>query len=378
MSKENAVKEPLFHISKRASMPIWKKAIVYAAALLCGFIVCGIIFAVVFKLNPFSVYAGMFKGAFGTKRKFWRFVRDAMLLLGVGLALIPAFKMKFWNLGGNGQILVGALASVACMFYLGGKMPDWSVNILMFITSVIAGAIWAAIPATFKALFKTNESLFTLMMNYVAVALVQFAISKWNPNGSMSLAEIRVANLPTIGANYMYLFISISILIIEIIMTIYLRFSKHGYELAVVGESENTARYIGINVKKVTIRTLCLSGAICGIVGFLLAGSWHHSITPETANNMGFTSILVAWLAGFNPIMMILSAAFVTFLNNGMSGVLTTFNITSSAIPQVVIGIMYFCVLGFTFFISYKVKLTKKIEIPFLKKKTKANDKEGK
>ncbi len=371
MNKEKTIKEPLFHVSKRADFPIWKKAIVYASAILLGLIICGIIFAIVFNINPFSVYAGMFKGAFGTKRKFWRFVRDAMLLLGVGLALIPAFKMKFWNLGGNGQILMGALATVACMFYLGGKMPDWSVNILMFITSVLVGAIWAAIPAVFKAFFKTNESLFTLMMNYVAVAFVQFAISKWNPSGSMSLKEIRVANLPVIGKNYMYLFISLSVLIMEVIMTIYLKFSKHGYELSVVGESENTAKYIGINVKFVTIRTVALSGAICGIVGFLLAGAWHHSISASTANNMGFTSIMVAWLAGFDPLFMILSASFVTFMNNGMSGVLSTFKITSSAIPNLVVGIMYFCVLGFTFFVSYKVKLTKKIKIPFLKKKQK-------
>lgn len=371
MNNEKTAREPLFHVSKRADFPIWKKAIVYASAILLGFVICGIIFAIVFKLNPFAVYAGMFKGAFGTKRKTWIFLRDTMLLLGVGLALIPAFKMKFWNLGGNGQILMGALATVACMFYLGGKMPDWSVNILMFITSVIVGAIWAAIPAIFKAFFKTNESLFTLMMNYVAVAFVQFAISRWNPSGSMSLKEIRVANLPVIGKNYMYLFIIISVLIVEIIMTIYLKFSKHGYELSVVGESENTAKYIGINVKMVTIRTVALSGAICGLIGFLVAGSWHHSIATTTADNMGFTSIMVAWLAGFDPLFMILSAAFVTFMDNGMSGVLTTFKITSSAIPNIVIGIMYFCVLGFTFFVSYKVKLTKKIQIPFLKKKQK-------
>lgn len=375
-NKTELTGEQLFHVSKRPACPIWKKAIIYASAILLGFIICGIIFAIVFKLNPFSVYAGMFKGAFGTKRKTWIFIRDTMLLLGVGLALIPAFKMKFWNLGGNGQILMGSLATVACMFYFGGKMPDWSVNIFMFVTSILVGAIWAVIPAIFKAFFKTNESLFTLMMNYVAVSFVQFAISKWNPSGSMSLKEITVANLPVIGKNYMYLFITLSVILMEVIMTIYLKFSKHGYELSVVGESENTARYIGINVKKVTIRTVALSGALCGIVGFLLAGSWHHSVSASTANNMGFTSIMVAWLAGFDPLMMILSAAFITFLNNGMSGVLSTFKITSSAIPNLVIGVMYFCVLGFTFFISYQVKFSKKIKIPFIKKKQK-EDKEA-
>lgn len=354
-------REPLFHITKRSEFSAWKSLLVYLAAILLGFVICGVIFALVFGINPFSVYAGLFNGAFGTKRKFWIFLRDTMLLLGVGLALIPAFKMKFWNLGGNGQITMGALAAVACMFYFGGKMPDAVVWLLMFVSSVVIAALWAVIPAIFKAFFNTNESLFTLMMNYIAFALVNLAVSKWNPSGSQSLGEITKANFPAIGKDYMYLLIDIVIAIITCLIFIYLKYSKHGYELSVVGESQNTARYIGINVKKVIIRTMVLSGALCGIVGLLIAGGWHHTISTGTADNMGFTAIMVAWLASFNPLIMIATSAFIVFLDNGMSGVLSTFSITSNAVPDLVIGIMYFCVIGCSFFIRYKVNFRKKV-----------------
>ena len=354
-----AGREPLFHVTKRSDSPKWKTLLVYVAAIALGFLLCSIIFAAAFGLNPVKVYGGMFRGAFGTKRKIWIFIRDTMLLLGVGLALIPAFKMKFWNLGGNGQITVGALAAVACMFYLGGKLPDGVVSVMIILSSVLAGVIWAVIPAIFKAFFDTNESLFTLMLNYIAFAFVNLAISKWNPSGSQSLGEITRGNLPVIGQSYMYLLIDIVIAAVAVLMFVYLKFSKHGYEISVVGESRNTARYVGINVKKVTIRTMVLSGAICGLMGGLIAGAWHHSVSAEIANNLGFTAIMTSWLAGFDPVVLIATSAFVIILNKGMSGVLSSSNITSNAIPDVVIGIIYFCIIGCSFFIRYRVRFNR-------------------
>lgn len=360
VEKVNKVREPLFHVSKRSDCPKWKTCLIYFAAIVLGLIICGIVFAVVLGVNPFSVYLGLVDGNFGTKRKTWIFFRDTMLLTGVGLALIPAFKMKFWNLGGNGQITVGALAAVACMFYLGGKVPDVLVWVLMFVTGIVAAAIWAVIPAIFKAYFNTNESLFTLMMNYVSFALVNLAISKWNPAGTQSLGEITVANLPTIGKSYMYLLIDLVLLVVTAIVYVYLKYSKHGYEISVVGESQNTARYVGINVKKVIIRTLILSGAICGLVGVLLAGGWQHTIETEIADNMGFTSIIVVWLASFDPLLMLVASAFVVFLDNGMNDVLSSFGFTDNAVSELAIGIIYFCIIGCTFFIRYKVNFRKK------------------
>lgn len=347
------VREPLFHIVKRSGLTTKQAVLIRVYAVLAGLLLCGIICTAIFKVNPFSVYFELFMGAFGTTDRIWYLVRDTALLLGVGLALIPAFKMKFWNLGGNGQVLMGCLASVACMHYLGGKIPDILVNILMIITSIAAGALWAVIPAIFKANFKTNESLFTLMMNYIAAGIVLFCIDSWVKTGSGVLVPIKEGNLITIGNDHVLTILVVAIL--TAFMYVYLKFTKHGYELTVVGESENTARYVGINVKKVIIRTLVLSGAICGIIGLLLGGSINHTVTSESAANRGFTGIMVAWLAKFDPLMMIVTAFGITFLSRGMGQVQSAFGITNAAVSDIIIGLIYFCVIGCEFFINYRI-----------------------
>ena len=347
------VREPLFHIVKRSGLTTKHAVLIRVYAVLAGLLLCGIICTAIFKVNPFSVYFELFMGAFGTTDRIWYLVRDTALLLGVGLALIPAFKMKFWNLGGNGQVLMGCLASVACMHYLGGKIPDILVNILMIITSIAAGALWAVIPAIFKANFKTNESLFTLMMNYIAAGIVLFCIDSWVKTGSGVLVPIKEGNLITIGNDHVLTILVVAIL--TAFMYVYLKFTKHGYELTVVGESENTARYVGINVKKVIIRTLVLSGAICGIIGLLLGGSINHTVTSESAANRGFTGIMVAWLAKFDPLMMIVTAFGITFLSRGMGQVQSAFGITNAAVSDIIIGLIYFCVIGCEFFINYRI-----------------------
>ena len=347
------VREPLFHIVKRSGLTTKQAVLIRVYAVLAGLLLCGIICTAIFKVNPFSVYFELFMGAFGTTDRIWYLVRDTALLLGVGLALIPAFKMKFWNLGGNGQVLMGCLASVACMHYLGGKIPDILVNLLMIITSIAAGALWAVIPAIFKANFKTNESLFTLMMNYIASGIVLFCIDSWVKTGSGVLAPIKEGNLIKLGNNHVLTILVVAIL--TAFMYVYLKFTKHGYELTVVGESENTARYVGINVKKVIIRTLVLSGAICGIIGLLLGGSINHTINTESAANRGFTGIMVAWLAKFDPLMMIVTAFGITFLSRGMGQVQSAFGITNAAVSDIIIGLIYFCVIGCEFFINYRI-----------------------
>ena len=243
------------------------------------------------------------------------------------MALLPAFKMKFWNLGGNGQILVSCLSAIACMFYLGGKVSDSVIILLMFFASVISGALWAVIPAIFKAKFNTNESLFTLMMNYIATGLVSLCITIWVKSGSGVLAPIAYGNIPEIGNKYLLPIILFAL--ITVLMHIYLRSAKHGYEISVVGESINTAKYVGIKVDKVIIRTMLLSGAIAGLVGFILAGSINHTISTASANNMGFTGIMATWLANFNPLMIMLTSFFITFISKGMVEVRKTFMFTN-------------------------------------------------
>ena len=350
--------EPLFHVSKRQEITKLKATLYTLAAVALSLILGALFCGLVSGNNPVFFFTYLIEGVFKTPRRFWTALRDMALLLGVAMALLPAFKMKFWNLGGNGQILMGALATIICMKFLGGKIPDGWVNLLMIITSIAAGIIWALIPAIFKAFFKTNESLFTLMMNYIAVGLVSYFITRYSNSGSNTILPIEQGNLPVIGNEYLLTIIVVAL--ITAFMIIYFKFSKHGYEVSVVGESENTARYIGINVKKVVLRTMALSGAVCGIIGMLIIGSIDKTITTSSANNMGFTAIMVAWLANLNPITMIIAALFITFVDKGMSTVRMKFGLTNIATTNIVLGFIYFFVIACQFFITYKVIFTKK------------------
>lgn len=371
---ENKTKEPFLRITKKANMPIGKAILVRAIAIIAGLVLCSLICTVIFKTNPFSVIFELFNGAFGTSRRIWILLRDLSLLLGVGLALLPAFKMKFWNLGGNGQILMGALACITCMFY--GEKAQISeplLVVMMIVSSILAGAIWAVIPAIFRAFFRTNETLFTLMMNYIAVGIVGYCLNEWVKTGSGVLNPIEYANLPQV-INQHGLTILVAILLVAF-MFVYMKYSKHGFEVAIVGENENTAKYVGINVKKVIIRTLALSGAICGIIGLLLAGAINHTINEASANNMGFTAIMVTWLAKFDPLVMVLTSFFITFISRGMSQVQTAFGITNNAVADIIVGIIYFCIIGCEFFINYNVYFRDGQRIR--KSKDKSNAKEG-
>lgn len=357
MTNERVINEPLIHITKRGEIPFKKALLIRTIAVVGGLLLSAIVCSIIAGKNPAMFFVYLFKGAFGSGRRIWVMLRDMCLLLGVAMALLPAFKMKFWNLGGNGQIVMGALAAVVCMFHLGGKLPDGVVILLMIVTSIGSAMLWAFIPAIFKAFFKTNESLFTLMMNYIAVGFANYFITK-NATGSNTIKPIADANLPNIGGNT-YLLTIIVVAIISVLMFVYFKFSKHGYEVAVVGESENTARYVGINVKKVVIRTMLLSGAICGIIGLLLVGSINHTMTPDIANNMGFTAIMAAWLGKLDPLTIVLTSFFITFIDKGMGSVRTEFDLANKAASNIVLGIIYFAIIACEFFIVYKVHFRK-------------------
>lgn len=350
--------EPLFHIAKRDSLPLYKSWAIRGIAILAALIVAGIITMFFTGENPLKVYSTMVNGAFGSSRRIWSLLQSLAMLLCVSLAVTPAFKMKFWNIGAEGQVLIGGLATAACMITLNDKLPNAVLILVMIVASIAAGAIWALIPAFFKAKFNTNETLFTLMMNYVAIQLVSYFEMLWeNPKGSSNIGIINQSThagwLPTIG-NFEYLLNIIVVLALTVFMYIYLKYSKHGYELTIVGESENTARYIGLNVKKVIMRTMILSGAICGIAGLLLVGGTNHTITTTTAGGRGFTAIMVSWLAKFNPIYMILTAFLIAFLQSGAGEISTVFGLNKS-FSDIITGIIIFFIIGCEFFINYKL-----------------------
>lgn len=355
-------KEPFVHIIKRSDIKPAMSWGIRVAAVLLALIVCGIITSSVTKENPIEVYSAIWDGSFGTARKRWILLQNIAMLLGVSLAVTPAFKMRCWNLGAEGQTLIGALASATCMILLSGKLPNWAVITCMFITSLVIGAIWAGIPAIFKARWNTNETLFTLMMNYVATQLVAYYCVVWeNPKGSGNIGIInqgtKIGWLPQIGS-YKYLLNILIIAVVTIGMYFYLNYSKHGYEIAVVGESEKTAKYVGIKVGKVIVRTMLLSGALCGLMGFLLVSSTHHTLTTTIVDGRGFTAVMVAWLAKFNPVWMILTSFLLVFLGRGAGEIATDFGLNSS-FGDILTGVILFFIIGSEFFINYKLQFRK-------------------
>lgn len=328
--------------------------------VLAALLLCSVLSVFLIGANPFEFLKTLVTGTVGTTRRLWKFAKNTSVLLCISLAITPAFRMKFWNIGAEGQTLIGALAAVGVAFYLGDAVPNVVLLILMLLASIIAGGIWGGVPAICKAKWGTNETLFTLMMNYVATGLVSYFLVLWTPSGSSVLGELSVGHLPVVFHEYLLL-ILITLLLTALVY-VYLHYTKQGYEISVVGESENTARYIGISVGKVIVRTMLISGAICGLAGFLIVGALDHSVTTTTVGGLGFTAIMVSWLAKFHPLVMIGTSAFITFLDQGTSQITTTFNVDSS-FPSMVVGIILFFIIGCEFFIGYQLKFrTKKGE----------------
>ena len=354
----NKSREPLFHITKRGALPWYAAWGIRGGAVLLALLASALVTVLVTGENPLQVFATVFNGSFGSPRRVWMLFQNLAMLLSVSLAVTPAFRMRFWNVGGEGQMLAGGLATAACMICLRNTLPNWAVIVCMVLSSILAGAIWGGIPAFFKAKWNTNETLFTLMMNYIATQLVAFFIVVWEvPKGAGQIGIINQSSeigwLPMIGS-YKYL---LNILIVAVlcgVMYVYLNYSKHGFEIAVVGESERTARYVGIKVDRVIIRTMLLSGGLCGLTGMLLVGGTDHTLTTTITGGRGFTAVMVSWLAKFNPVWMILTSFLLVFLQRGAGEISTSFGLNQS-FSDILTGIILFFIIGSEFFINYQI-----------------------
>ena len=363
MSKSNGQKrEPLFHIVKRSAVPSWAAWLIRIGAVVLALLVCAVVTVVITGQNPAEVYSAIIFGAVGSPRRIWSLLQNLAMLLCVSLAVTPAFKMKFWNIGAEGQALMGGFATAACMILFGDKLPSYLLFPVMIITSIVAGAIWAFIPAFFKAKWNTNETLFTLMMNYIAMQLASYFIIIWEvPKGAGKIGIINQASeagwLPRIGGQAQLLPILVVALLTGM-MYIYLTYSKHGYEIAVVGESQRTASYAGIKVDRVIIRTMVLSGAICGLMGYILTAGISHTLTTTIVDSRGFTAVMVSWMSKFNPFIMIAASLLLVTMDRGAGEISTAFSLNQS-FADILTGIILFFIIATEFFITYKVTLRK-------------------
>ena len=228
--------------------------------------------------------------------------------------------------------------------------------------ALLAGAVWGFLPAFFKAKWNTNETLFTLMMNYIAMQLASYFIIIWEvPKGAGKIGIINQASeagwLPRIGGQAQLLPILVVALLTGM-MYVYLTYSKHGYEIAVVGESQRTASYAGIKVDRVIIRTMVLSGAICGLMGYILTAGISHTLTTTIVDSRGFTAVMVSWMSKFNPFIMIAASLLLVTMDRGAGEISTAFSLNQS-FADILTGIILFFIIATEFFITYKVSLRK-------------------
>ena len=354
-------KGSLFHISKRDTLPLPKALLIRGGILVLALVFCGLITTLLTGQDPIAVYRTILKGAFGSPRRIGVTFRNVAVLLGISLAVTPAFKMRFWNIGAEGQTLIGCLATTTCMILLGGKVPHALLIVISLAAALLAGAIWGFLPAFFKAKWNTNETLFTLMMNYIAMQLASYFIIVWEvPKGAGKIGIInqdtRAGWLPEVGNSYLLPILIAGIM--TVLMYVYLQYSKHGYEIAVVGESQRTASYAGIKVDRVIIRTMVLSGALCAMMGFIMTAGIDHTLTTTIVNSRGFTAVMVSWMSKFNPFIMIASSLLLVTMDRGASEVASTLSLNHS-FADILTGIILFFIIATEFFITYKVTLRK-------------------
>ena len=354
-------KGSLFHISKRDTLPLPKALLIRGGILVLALVFCGLITTLLTGQDPIAVYRTILKGAFGSSRRIGVTFRNVAVLLGISLAVTPAFKMRFWNIGAEGQTLIGCLATTTCMILLDGKVPHALLIVISLAAALLAGAVWGFLPAFFKAKWNTNETLFTLMMNYIAMQLASYFIIVWEvPKGAGKIGIInqdtRAGWLPEVGNSYLLPILIVGIM--TVLMYVYLQYSKHGYEIAVVGESQRTASYAGIKVDRVIIRTMVLSGALCAMMGFIMTAGIDHTLSTTLVGGRGFTAVMVSWMSKFNPFIMIASSLLLVTMDRGASEVASTLSLNHS-FADILTGIILFFIIATEFFITYKVTLRK-------------------
>ena len=361
MSRVKSVHEPLFHIVKRDRIPLWKSMAIRVLAVLAAFLVCSLFAWIFAGVSPVKLISTMIDGTFGTERRMWQMGKELALLLGIALALTPAFLMRFWNIGGEGQVLVGSLASIACVVKYGGKLPEPALLLMMLAAALLAGAVWGFIPSFFKAIWNSNETLFTLMMNYIAIQLTAFMIAIWEPKDN-TLGELNFGHLnlfPFVDNYGDELTLIVIVLAVAVLMYVYLRYSKHGYEISVVGDSTGTAHYAGMKVNTIVLRTVFLSACLIGLASAFKVGTAGVLSTAIT-DDVGWTGIIVAWLSHLNTAVIFVVSALISMLHYGSVAAAATFSKVDSSFANMLQGVILFLVLTAEFFIRFRVVRNKK------------------
>ncbi len=356
---ERAYHVPLVRAIKRTDITPATQACIRIAAVVLA-LVTGGLFILLLGHNPIAVYGSMLTGSFGTASASIETFKMTIPLLITALGITLAFRMRFWNIGGEGQICVGGIAASFFALFC-ADWPQWVLFPTMMLAAVVAAGLWGMIPAFCKSKFGTNETLFTLMMNYVALFMIQFLREgPWKDPQALGFPKIarfaKNAQLPKVLGLHAGWMVALALLGL---VFVYLFYTKHGYEISVVGENENTARYAGMNVRKIVLRTMFLSAGICGLAGMLQAVGADRTLTDTVAGGVGFSAITVAWLSQLNPLLMLPVSVLFAVLEKGSGYIESLFHISASA-AAVLQGIILFFVLGCEFFVSFRLMWRRK------------------
>ena len=369
-------KAPLIRISKRANANKWQSVGIYVGAIVFALLIGALLIASV-GVNPVSFYTKMLTvGTLGNRFAYKNIenliiVFVPLLLTSLGLSL--SFKMRFWNIGGEGQFIVGAITSAAIAIAMDGALSPVLMIILMALGGGLAAGIYGLFTAVLKVKFGTNETLMTLMLNYIALYLLKYFQTRHgtdfflNPNSERPIFNLIPENswMINIGIGKFSLNISLIIaLLFTVFIYIYLNKTKHGYEICVVGDSKRTARYAGMNVGKVILRTMFFSAFIIGMASAFHVSS-SHTLSETITNDVGWTGIVVAWLARLNPIGVLIASLLISVLQFGCTQACATYTAIDSNIADLLQGIILFVVLASDFFIRYKVN----IDLSYFKRK---------
>ena len=358
---EKKERERIIRISRRVNVSRLQKILITGGSILFAFLMCGLISNFVEPGSFLDFYIYMFTGTFSTPKMILKLLWQFALLLLIALALTPAFKMKFWNIGAEGQCLMGGLGALIGLYFVAPHVSLFTALLVEFLLAVAFGIAWAVVPAIFKAFFNTNETLFTLMMNYIAMGIVATFVMA---NSNTSTGTIDPLNTDTHAGwipvndffNNSYIINILIVVIVAILLFVYLKYSKHGYELSVVGGSRNTAKYVGINVKEVIIRTIILSGAICGIAGFLIVAGADHTISTTTIGGRGFTAILISWIGGFSVPLMAFYSFLISFVSEGSSNAASWIGYSRN-VANVLVALFFIFIVASGFFVNFKLHI---------------------
>ncbi|MCQ2793790.1 MAG: ABC transporter permease [Bacilli bacterium] len=351
-----------FRIAKRANITNTKAWIIRGISIVAALLVSGIV-CTLFKPGSFlDFYKGLVVGCFGTTNYIFELLCCISIFLLLSIAVTPAFKMKFWNIGVEGQAMIGCILTAVILLLMPSAIPGPLVIIIALLASVTGGMIWAIIPTIFKIRFNTNETLFTLMMNYVATILAAVTIAIVSPGGSQTFPLITDPSrlLINIGTIKYIPFIIVTILF-TVMMYFYLRKTKEGFELSVMGDSINTARYVGIKPHWIMFRTMLISGGLAGLCGFLIVCGKEATLSKTLVGGRGFTAVLIAWLGHFNPAEITIFASLVGILEQGATYTAGLIKISSKKyFSGVIIGLFILIVIVSEFFVNYQVRFKSK------------------